>query len=436
MSMQNDNIKGVISRFGDKKVLVVGDVMLDQYTFGDVTRISPEAPIQIVKKTKESFTLGGAANVANNLAALGAKPILCGVIGNDYSGKVFMDLLRDRGIDGSGIFVHDSKPTIVKHRVVSGGYQLLRIDDEDTSGLGPDVEKGFFSKIEPSIAKSDIVILSDYAKGAFSKNVVAGVLSAAKKYGKKVLADFKPQNKNIFVGADLISPNLKEAKEMSGFDKIEEIGPALVNHFNADVLVTRGADGITIFRRDKSSVHIPGKKVEVFDVSGAGDTTIATTALALASGLDLETAARFANAAGGIVVQKPGTATLTSEELLSALQLDTHVAGVGVVPKLWGYEKWLENNDKYCCKLLSLNKGYQCSLHYHKDKDEMFMVTKGHVRLEKNGEILHLREGAFVRLEPGTIHRFTGLEDSVIMEVSTHHDEGDSFRLEESKRVA
>ena len=223
---------------------------------------------------------------------------------------------------------------------------------------------------------------------------------------------------------------------MTGLENIEEIGSELLKYFSSDVFVTRGGDGISVFGRDRRLQHIPARKVSVFDISGAGDTAIAATALALASGLDLETAAHLANAAGAVVVQKPGTATLVSEELLSALHLDTHVAGVGIVQKVWGYERWLTNNDKYCCKLLSLNKGYQCSLHYHKNKDETFVVTKGHVRLEKGNEVLHLREGAFVRLTPGTVHRFTGLEDSMIMEVSTHHDEGDSYRLENSKRVA
>ncbi len=434
--MNYELIKNAVADFGKKRVAVVGDLILDRYTFGEVSRISPEAPIPVVKKTREDFVLGGAANVASNLASLGAQVSLCGFVGKDHSGEIFMRLIKEKGIDGEGIIFDSAKPTIVKHRVVSGNYQMLRVDEEDPSAVGPDAESALIVRLDPILKKSDVVIMSDYAKGAFSKKVVGEVLASAKKYGRKVLADFKPQNKVLFIGSDLVSPNLKEAKEMTGLQDVSEMGAELARYFNADVFITRGGDGISIFGRGEEPKHVPGRKVSVFDVSGAGDTVIAATALALASGLDLEAAAHLANAAGGVVVQKPGTAALTSEELLSSLRLDTHVAGVGIVPKVWGYEKWLENNDKYCCKLLSLNKGYQCSLHYHKNKDEMFVVTKGHVRLEKNGEVLHLRDGAFVRLEPGTLHRFTGLEDSIIMEVSTNHDEGDSYRLEESRRVA
>lgn len=433
--MDYTSIKNAISRFSEKKVAVIGDLMLDQYTFGDVTRVSPEAPIQVVKKTGESLTLGGAANVANNLASLGARPVLCGVVGDDAQGEALMDLLSKKGIDGSGVFVHDKKPTIVKHRVVSGGHQLLRVDEEDDSHFDADTEKKIFSKIEPAIKKSDIVVLSDYAKGIFSENLTSQIISLAKANGKKVLADLKPQNKNFFVGVDLAVPNHKEAMEMTGARSAEESGPALVRHFGSDVIVKRGGEGMTVFGKDKKQTHVPAKKIKVFDVSGAGDTVMAVLALGLSSGMDLETSAVLANAAGGVVVQKPGTATLTAEELVSAFGTGSHVEGIGVVPKVWGYEKWLENNDKYCCKLLSLNKGYQCSLHYHKNKDEMFLVTKGHVRLEMAGEVLHLRDGDFVRLKPETIHRFTGLEDSLIVEVSTHHEEDDSYRLEDSGRV-
>lgn len=434
--MDQQLIKKAILSFNKKRVLVVGDLMLDHYTYGDVSRISPEAPIPIIKHTHEEFNLGGAANVANNLASLGGRVTLCGFVGDDRDKDFFMRVIKEQGIDSSRILIDKTKPTIVKHRMVSGNHQLLRVDREDTSLLNPRSEKALIAKVVPVIAKNDIVILSDYAKGVFSKKLVKEILISAKKHGKKVIADFKPINKELFIGVDLVSPNLKEAKEMTGLEDIQKIGRKLVKYFKSDVLITRGGDGITVFGWNKKHIHIPGKKVSVFDISGAGDTAIATVALSIASGLDLESAAHLANAAGAVVVKKAGTATLTSEELLSALNFYTDITNVGIVPKVWGYEKWLENNEYYCCKLLFLNKSYQCSLHYHKNKDELFVITKGHVRLEKNKEILHLREGAFVRLEPGTIHRFTGVEDSIIMEVSTHHDEKDNYRLEKSKRVA
>lgn len=433
--MDYESIKHAISCFNKKRVAVVGDLMLDRYTFGDISRISPEIPVPIIRKIHEKFSLGGAANVANNLVSLGAQVVLCGSVGNDSSRKIFLKLIGEGGISGKGIITDKTKPTTVKHRVISGNHQLLRIDEEDTSSIGRNAEKVLITKLSPILSESDIIVLSDYAKGLFSKKIVKEILVIAKKQGKKVITDLKPQNKDLFIGVDLITPNLKEAKEITGLEDIKKIGPALVNYFNADVFITRGSDGISIFGRGKQLKHIPGKKISVFDVSGAGDTVIATATLAIASGLDLETAAHLANAAGAIVVQKTGTAVLNSEELLSTLRFDSHITDIRIIPKVWGYEKWLENNNKYCCKLLSLNNGYQGSLHYHKNKDEMFLVTKGHVRLEKDDKVLHLREGSFIRLTPGTVHRFRGIEDSLIIEVSTHHDERDVYRIEKSKRA-
>ncbi|TSC61475.1 MAG: ADP-heptose synthase / D-glycero-beta-D-manno-heptose 7-phosphate kinase, partial [Parcubacteria group bacterium Greene0416_14] len=200
-------------------------------------------------------------------------------------------------------------------------------------------------------------------------------------------------------------------------------------------VLTRGQDGISVFNKNGERTDIAPKKVKVFDVSGAGDTVISTLILGMTSGLSLENAARVANNAGSLVVQKPGVATLSLEELQASLVDEGHVELVDTVPKLWGYEKWLENNDKYCCKLLSLKKGYQCSLHKHKVKDEMFFIMQGHVRLEVGKKVLHMLPGSFVRITSGVLHRFRGIEDSIIIEVSTHHEDSDSYRVEESRKV-
>jgi mannose-6-phosphate isomerase-like protein (cupin superfamily) len=251
-----------------------------------------------------------------------------------------------------------------------------------------------------------------------------------------VLADFKPQNRSFFYGVDLISPNLEEGMLMTGAHAPQEIGKKLVDEFGAYVVLTRGSDGMSAFRKgDAQEFHVPGKKIKVFDISGAGDTAVATLALALASGASVQDAATLSNEAGAIVVQKPGTATLSAEELVSACAAGSRIENLQIVPKLWGHEKWVENNDKYCCKILSVNKGYQCSLHYHEKKDETFVVTQGHIRLELGSEVHHLYPGSFMRIPPKTPHRFTGIEDSLITEVSTHHDEADSFRLEKSRKA-
>lgn len=436
IALMND-LTGRINAFKNKRMLVVGDIMLDRWTFGRVTRISPEAPVPIIEKTAEKTTLGGAGNVANNLAALGARVYLAGVVGDDTNKKSIMDLLKEKKIGRDAVLVHATRRTTEKHRIVSeNSHQLFRLDIESTERLEAGEERRLFKLITPLIKKSDAVILSDYGKGVFSREFARDLIAACKKAGKTVLADFKPKNKKYFLEADVISPNLNEGREMTGLERAQDVGTRLTKDFRAHVVLTRGGDGLSVFRRGAKAYNVPGKKIKVFDVSGAGDTTIAVLALGLVSGLGIETAALLANEAGAIVVQKPGTATLSIEELASAFKISTHVENVDIVPKVWGYEKWLENNDKYCCKILSVKKGYQCSLHYHKSKDETFVVTEGHVRLELGKEVLHLRPGAFVRIPPNTHHRFTGIENSLIMEVSTHHDEADSYRLEESKKVS
>jgi D-glycero-beta-D-manno-heptose-7-phosphate kinase len=435
--MDEKKIKQALSQFKDKRVAVVGDVMIDWYTFGDVKRISEEAPIPILAKTSEKFVLGGAGNVAANLSSLGARVHLFGIVGDDRNASLVLDLLKDKNIGAGGIIKDASRPTVVKHRFVSdAGHQFLRVDGEKNHSLTEHDENKLAELIAAALDGVDLIVLSDYAKGIFSENLAAKIVAIAKTKNKLIAADFKPQNKEKFIGVDLISPNLREAKEMTGKEDIEEIGAVLREYFDADVMLTRGGDGISVFMRHDGSHHpIPGRKIKLFDVSGAGDTTIAVAALGIVSGLDLRLAATIANIAGSIVVQKPGTATISFEELSSGVFLGHHIDSLEMVPKVWGYEKWIENNEKYCSKLLSLNEGYQCSLHYHKIKDETFLVIKGHVRLEAGGEVIHLREGDFKRISPGTRHRFAGIEDSLIIEISTHHDDGDSYRLEESRKM-
>ena len=208
-----------------------------------------------------------------------------------------------------------------------------------------------------------------------------------------------------------------------------------MSEYQSDVLVTRGKEGMTIFFKNGDTTSIPPNPMNEFDVTGAGDTILAILGLAYAVGMPLHEAATLANRGEGIVVQKPGTATVSLEELISSVEDNRHIEGVSLVPKIWGYEKWLENSDKYCSKILSLNKGFQCSLHYHKMKDEMFLILKGHVRMEVGDTVSHMREGNFVRIAPETPHRFTGIDNSMILEVSTYHDEGDSYRIQESRKL-
>jgi D-beta-D-heptose 7-phosphate kinase/D-beta-D-heptose 1-phosphate adenosyltransferase len=433
----SDNLRSAIDKFKGAKILVIGDVMLDHYTFGDVERISQEAPIPVIRKSSEKFTLGGAGNVANNLIALGASVPLAGVIGNDEAGLRVMSILKEKGIDTDAVVVLPHRSTTEKHRIVSGeNHQMLRLDREEKEHLTFEEEERCYALLVPLIKKADAIIISDYAKGFFSERFAQKIIALAKAEHKTLLADFNPKNKKYFMGVDIITPNLKEARELTGLYDVEEIGPQLVRDFGVHAIVTRGGDGMSLFRREDSShYHVPGKKIKVFDVSGAGDTSIAVLALGVVTGLAIDDAVVLANEAGTIVVQKPGTATLSREELASTLKTDNLVENVKMVPKVWGYEQWIENNEKYCCKILGLNKGYQCSLHYHKNKDETFLVTAGHVRLELGSEVLHLRPGSFARVLPNTPHRFAGIENSLIMEISTHHEDSDSYRIEESRKM-
>ncbi|RJQ27588.1 cupin domain-containing protein [Candidatus Parcubacteria bacterium] len=431
-----NNIGQSLEEFSNKKILVIGDVMLDHYSYGKATKISPEAPVLILHKNNEFYVPGGAGNVAQNLAALGAKSVLCGVIGRDGRRNILLKTLgREKNIDTVGLLTVTSRSTVTKHRFVADNHQLLRVDEEETTCLDNEVQKKLLSLVEKEIKKCDGVILSDYAKGVFSENFTRQVIRIAKSHRKIVVADIKPSSKDFFIGVDVLTPNWKEAKEMSGESELSRVGDSLVKFFNANIVVTRGEEGVSVFTKEGTSKDFPTKKIKVFDVSGAGDTSVAVLALGLTSGLDINDSAYLANYAGGLVVQKPGTATISLEELRSAVNYGNHIDEVAIVPKVWGYEKWIENNDKYCSKIFFLKKGYQCSLHYHKIKDETFIVLKGNIRMEVGDEVLYMKEGNFCRITPGVLHRFRGLEDSEFLEVSSHHSEDDSYRLEESRRV-
>ncbi|HEY5220735.1 MAG TPA: PfkB family carbohydrate kinase [Candidatus Paceibacterota bacterium] len=431
------DLRFAIGKFKGVKAVVMGDIMLDRWTFGDVDRISPEAPVPVVLKKSEKITLGGAANVANNLAALGASVSLVGVMGDDEAGDLITGLLEQSNIDAKAILRFSNRPTIEKQRIVFGeNHQLLRLDSEQRGNLTPTEEERSYALLLPLVKECDVIVLSDYGKGFFSEQFAQKIIALAKTEKKTVLADLKPAHKKYFFGVDVITPNLKEAREMTGLSDLLDVGPKLVQEFGAHAIVTLGGEGMSLFRReDASHYHAPGKKIKVFDVSGAGDTSIAVLALGMAGGLNIDDAVMLANEAGSIVVQKPGTATLSREELMSALRTTNHVEGISMTPKVWGYERWVENNDRYCCKILGVNKGYQCSLHYHKNKDETFLVTEGQIRFELGDEVMHLRPGSFIRVPPNTPHRFAGIEDSLIMEFSTHHDDADSYRIEESRKM-
>ena len=320
----------VVDEFRNKKILVIGDLMLDHYVEGDVSRISPEAPIQILKINKERYVPGGAANTSNNIAALKAKAIVSGVIGKDEVGKKLIKELKERNIDYSCVIVDESRPTIEKTRFLGMNQQLLRVDNELTNDIIDEVGRAIIQKVLKKINDIDVIVITDYGKGVITEKLAKAIVKISKDYNKPLVVDPKPLHKEFYKNSTLITPNFKESSEIAGLSGenennfIETVGNKIMKDLNINVLITRGPKGMSLFQKNKEPTnkvkHIPTKAKEIFDVSGAGDTVVATIALSIASGLKLEEAAHIANHAAGIVVGKIGTATVTPEELKSMLR--------------------------------------------------------------------------------------------------------------------
>lgn len=296
------------------RILVVGDVMLDRYWFGDVSRISPEAPVPVVRIERRDERLGGAANVARNAVALGARTALLGVVGQDEAGDMVQKLLTDLDVT-SYLNRDESISTIIKLRVIGRQQQLLRIDFEhpptDT------VLRNKLTQFNTLLPEYDVIVLSDYAKGSLVN--VAEMIGAARRLGKRTLVDPKGDDFMRYKGASILTPNKSELRQVVGAWKTEEELTAKVQQLRGALelealLLTRSEEGMTLYTAD-DPLHIPTVAREVFDVSGAGDTVIATLATMLGAGLPLAEAVSVANRAGGIVVGKLGTATVTREEL-------------------------------------------------------------------------------------------------------------------------
>lgn len=318
-----------IERFKGKKIVIVGDVMLDKYIHGEVSRINPEAPVPIVHVSREERRLGGAANVAHNIASLEGTPILISLVGEDEEGKILSELLDRKKIRHK--LVPCNKPTIVKTRVIGLNQQLVRIDYENTS----EVEDATVAqKILEQATDADAIIISDYAKGTITKKLVETITKAT---DKPVVVDPKHPDPGYYTGVTVITPNEKEARALSGLDakqSVEAVARHLEKNLQCKVVITRGPQGMSLLK-EETLIDIPTVAKQAYDVSGAGDTVISTLALALASGAELDIAATIANQAAGIVVEKFGTATVTQKELLGEFVRETekikkreHLAGI------------------------------------------------------------------------------------------------------------
>ena len=326
--MVMQSLKKHLQAFVGKKVLVAGDLMSDRYVWGRVSRISPEAPIPVVHVTREESKPGGAANVAVNLKKLGADVLLAGVIGDDAGGRELEQLLLQMGMDTSLLLRDTSRPTIVKTRVIAHQQQIVRVDREDKRPLNVKLQNRLQEQLLAKLAEVDAVLFSDYDKGALSLELCQAVIQRAHDLKKVVTADPKPQNMDFFRGCTIITPNRLEAENAAGLEldsdeNVLEAGRRLLDRLNTDaVLITRGEDGMSLFEGEGRISHIPTQALEVFDVTGAGDTVISTLTLALAAGAGFEESALLANTAAGIVVGEIGVAAVDTQQILQVLQAD------------------------------------------------------------------------------------------------------------------
>ncbi|MGD2270468.1 MAG: D-glycero-beta-D-manno-heptose-7-phosphate kinase [Desulfobacterales bacterium] len=314
-----------VTKFDECKLMVIGDLMIDEYLWGTVERISPEAPVQIISVTHEDASLGGAGNVVNNLVALGAKVTAAGVIGSDAHSDLVLEKLEDLGVDTGGIIQDSTRPMTRKTRVIGDHQHILRIDRETKKEISSRALTALAQRAGEIIPQVDVVLVSDYGKGVITRALLKQLTAAANAHRKIIVADPKDLDFSKYSGVTLLKPNKKEAGLAQGLEIIDEAtlleaGGGLLEKTGIEkILITLGKDGMALFENDKPPFRIKAESRQVYDVSGAGDTVIAVLGLGLAAGLALENAVTLANAAAGLVVGKVGTATITQEELTEAL---------------------------------------------------------------------------------------------------------------------
>ena len=311
----------------DRRVFVLGDVMLDEFLWGRVSRISPEAPVPVVQVTSQSFHLGGAGNVAANVRSLGGAAVLAGVVGRDAAGERVREALAAAGVESRLVDLGRDRPTTVKTRIVAHGQQVVRADHEDPADAPARAEAALLESLRRELPSCGALVVSDYEKGVVTASLLRRVLPLARRRRVPVLVDPKVRHFRLYRGATVVTPNQLETEQATG---LRLDGPAGLRAAGRRVLsllgcravlVTRGEHGVSLFVRGRPPLHVPTAAREVFDVTGAGDSVIATMALALAAGATLPEAAVLANCAAGVVVGKVGTAQATPEEVLAAARL-------------------------------------------------------------------------------------------------------------------
>ena len=335
------NLKAVFEQLQGKRVVVIGDVILDTYIWGDVKRISPEAPVPVFETTTEKIGCGGAANVAQNVASLGGNATLVGVIGEDREGERLVRMLTDMDLVTTGVYTDPQRPTSTKTRVIAraatsfadrepdSGHHLLRIDRESKQDISPQIREYLLDTVVSQLPTSDAIIFADYDKGVVTAQLIKGVIKHAKSYGIPIIVDPKRNNFWHYEGVTAVTPNHKEAsaavhEEAMDVSDLVAVGKKILNRLSLKaLLITRDANGMSLFQRNADGTveieHLPPNSNLVTDVTGAGDTVVAAFTLALAADAGFRSAAMLSNLAGGIAVGKMGCATVTPEELLGAI---------------------------------------------------------------------------------------------------------------------
>ncbi len=319
------SIKNILDSFRRKRIAVIGDIMLDKYIFGHVSRISPEYPVPVVDVTHEDHRLGGAANVALNTLSLGAETLLIGITGADSNREILLDLFRNRGLATEGLVCDPSRPTTCKTRILSQNHHITRVDFESRKEVDNEIEQAILGSFDAILDSIDAIVLEDYNKGLLSSQIIQHIITSAQQRNVPVLVDPKLRNFFAYKGCSVFKPNLLEMAASLGIvlhnndDEVEQACRLLHEKIKAEtIIVTRGEKGMTIY--NGSFTHIEATSLEVADVSGAGDTVIGTLALGAASGVDIVTNATIANLAAGTVCQEVGAVPVRPEKLLKAYQ--------------------------------------------------------------------------------------------------------------------
>lgn len=335
VTFTEQRIKELLRNFAGKRIAVVGDLMVDSYYWGIVNRVSPEAPVPVVDVVSESIRLGGAANVANNIQTLGGEPLLVGLIGDDHPGNMFLNILKEQGLDDEGIVKDTSRPTTIKTRVIAHGQHVVRIDNESKADCPEQLQHRIIDAVKYKIHDIDGIILEDYNKGVITQQIIHEIIAVARKYNKIITADPKFNNFFEYKNVTVFKPNKRETEEAIGGklrtnDDVLGACRKLMETLQAEnILLTRGEEGLTLFESNGEVSHMNSLVTNVQDVSGAGDTVISTLTMALVSGATIREAAALANCAASVVVGAVGIVPIRPDQLLeSVLLLMNHVGGV------------------------------------------------------------------------------------------------------------